>query len=381
MKILLLVNDITRIGGVERMVANLSSAFVEARHKTSILSMHATNTNIFYTFDKRVKIIKCKSLFMPPFKTSKLQKEIIRIILFPINFFRKLNGAKANLKRELKNFNPDIVICNCHGNYLNPIIAKKSKYKTIKIVHSDFETNEKSNTNLEPFGYIVLLTSKNVCDFKTKYPQSIFSIIPNFLPSIPKESSPLQSKIVLSVGRMDKGDQKGFFRLVDVWEIVQKDLRFGEWKLHIVGDGLLKEQIQEKIKTKNLQDSIILKPFTNTIEQEYLQASIYVMTSHFEGLPMVLVESASFGLPQISFDINTGPSDIIENEKSGFLIPDGDLEGYAEKLKTLMQNQNLRESMGKRAKEIAQEKFSKEVVMKQWELLFEKIKINNQNKS
>ena len=381
MKILLLVNDITRIGGVERMVANLSSAFVEARHKTSILSMHATNANIFYTFDKRVKIIKCKSLFMPPFKTSKLQKEIIRIILFPINFFRKLNGAKANLKRELKNFNPDIVICNCHGNYLNPIIAKKSKYKTIKIVHSDFETNEKSNTNLEPFGYIVLLTSKNVCDFKTKYPQSIFSIIPNFLPSIPKESSPLQSKIVLSVGRMDKGDQKGFFRLVDVWEIVQKDLRFGEWKLHIVGDGLLKEQIQEKIKTKNLQDSIILKPFTNTIEQEYLQASIYVMTSHFEGLPMVLVESASFGLPQISFDINTGPSDIIENEKSGFLIPDGDLEGYAEKLKTLMQNQNLRESMGKRAKEIAQEKFSKEVVMKQWELLFEKIKINNQNKS
>ena len=102
-----------------------------------------------------------------------------------------------------------------------------------------------------------------------------------------------------------------------------------------------------------------------------MQASIYVMTSHFEGLPMVLVESASFGLPQISFDINTGPSDIIENEKSGFLIPDGDLEGYAEKLKTLMQNQNLRESMGKRAKEIAQEKFSKEVILLKWQKMFD----------
>ena len=180
---------------------------------------------------------------------------------------------------------------------------------------------------------------------------------------------------------MVEGDQKDFFRLVDIWEIVQRDLRFGEWKLHIVGDGLLKEQIQEKIKTKNLQDSIILKPFTNQIEQEYLQASIYVMTSLFEGLPMVLIESASFSLPQISFDINTGPSDIIENEKSGFLVEDNDLEGYAEKLKALMQDQNLRESMGKRAKEIAQEKFSKEVIMKKWFELFERLSMQERNSS
>ena len=89
---------------------------------------------------------------------------------------------------------------------------------------------------------------------------------------------------------------------------------------------------------------------------------------------MVLIEAQSYALPTISFDIATGPSDIIENEKSGYLIKDNDLNEYATKLKTLMSDESLRAKMGAKSKEIVKSKFSKDVVMKQWENLFKKLK-------
>ena len=150
----------------------------------------------------------------------------------------------------------------------------------------------------------------------------------------------------------------------------RNDDNLTQWQLIIVGDGILKKEIESKIKALNLQDSIILKPFTKQIEKEYLSASIYVMSSHWEGFPMVLLESASYGLAPISFDVKTGPSDIIENEKSGFLVEDNDLQGYADKLILLMRDEKLRQNFGTEAKKLVSERFSKEVVMQEWEKLF-----------
>lgn len=111
----------------------------------------------------------------------------------------------------------------------------------------------------------------------------------------------------------------------------------------------------------------MIKPFVKEIEKEYLSASIYAMASYFEGLPMSLLEASSFALPCIAFDVNSGPSDIIEDGKSGFLIKDGDLKEFALKLQLLMNDLNLRKSMGQKAKELVELKFSKEVVFKKWQ--------------
>lgn len=383
MRILLVCNNVSLFGGIERVVCNLANAFAEKGCEVVVYSLEPQKYNGFYVYNSVerginfiwyqgchragfLKFSKPKSL------AGKFWREVKRLLVFPVLYYFKSDKSRK-FKKVLKKFNPHIVIDNIYTDDAKKLFKYFAKEKVIRVVHTSFDIHTKFNSGLSNFCQIVLLTPQEMGEFKQKYPQANFHIIPNFIPEIPKQNIDYVNKVVLSVGRLCDG--KGFFRLIDIWEIVQKDSRFGEWKLHIVGDGLLKEQIQEKIKAKNLQDSIILKPFTNQIEQEYLQASIYVMTSHYEGLPMVLIEAESFGLPCIAFDVKTGPSDIIENEKSGFLIPDGDLEGYAEKLKALMQNQNLRESMGKRAKEIAQEKFSKEVIMKKWFELFERLSI------
>lgn len=108
---------------------------------------------------------------------------------------------------------------------------------------------------------------------------------------------------------MTSNDEKGFLRLIEIWKMVQKDKKYQNWTLTIVGEGELKNTIKEKIKENKLEN-IILKPFTKEIEKEYLNASIYVMTSKWEGFGMVLIESANYQFPSIAFDINTGPSDI-----------------------------------------------------------------------
>ena len=142
------------------------------------------------------------------------------------------------------------------------------------------------------------------------------------------------------------------------------------WQLVIVGDGAMKEQIQAKILEKDLQHTITLKPFTKDIESEYLNASIYAMSSHFEGFPMVLLESCSHALCPIAFNVATGPSDIIESHTSGYLIEDNDLQDYADKLFMLMSDKQKRESMGLQAKQKVSIAFSKEAVMKLWQEIF-----------
>lgn len=105
-----------------------------------------------------------------------------------------------------------------------------------------------------------------------------------------------------------------------------------------------------------------------------MSASIYVMASHYEGFGMVLVEASSYALPCIAFDIATGPSDIIEDSKSGYLVQDNDLQGFANKLIELMNDENKRKVMGECAKQTVKERLNKESIIPLWEEVFKNIK-------
>lgn len=256
----------------------------------------------------------------------------------------------------------DIILYNC---YFFPYFKNKNT-QYFKIHHQVFKRSWTYKNKL--FDSNIILTSKQLALWQSKIKN--VQIIPNFLTQIPDTNTNLSQKVILSIGRMSKGDEKRFTSLIEIWRLLQQDKSLQEWKLHIVGEGEGKGAIQEKIKAFNLQDSVILKPFTKEIEKEYLNASVYAMTSKYEGLPTVLLEASSYGMPCVSFDILTGPSDIIEDGKSGFLVADNDLSAYALKLKLLMYDETLRQTFGKRAKEITKEKFSKEKIMQQWNTLF-----------
>ncbi len=352
-KVLLTIGDITIKGGAERVVTNLANVYAASGLDVEILSFYKGGINEAFKLDGRVKL---RYLHDKSFDDKRK------------NFFYKIFYKFIEsyiLKRDFKD--KDFVIFNNSPHF--PLFKNKNT-KYLKIIHTASKGRYLARYNY--FDSIVLIASKEI-DFWQSHHKNI-CVIPNFIPNIPNLNTNYSQKVVLSMGRMTKVDEKGFLRLIDIWKLIQDSGEFNDWKLHIVGDGDLKEQIKTKIDNLNLSNSIILKPFTTEVEKEYLSASIYAMASHFEGFGMVLIEAQSYALPTIAFDVATGPRDIIEDEKSGYLIKDNNLDEYANKLKILMQDESLRAKMGEKSKEIVKNKFSKEVVMKQWMKLFKGLK-------
>ena len=175
---------------------------------------------------------------------------------------------------------------------------------------------------------------------------------------------------VIAVGRLDY--QKGFDRLIEAWSIVKNDSEYSDWRLDIFGQGEWKEMLERMIREKGLIECAHINQPTNEIGEEYSHSSLIVMTSHFEGFGMVLVEAMLHGVPAIAFDCKCGPKDIIDDGKNGLLVPEGDVPALAEAMKRLMSDESLRRKMGTEALRI-KEKYSEEAVMGRWIRLFEKL--------
>ena len=362
MKILLTIEDISIFGGAERVVVNLANALSEQGHKVEVLSFYQGNKNLPYATNPSVKL-----RFWYDYEQTLAQVEAKK------HFFKRFydkNFHKLVLSYKLKKRTYELVIASCWVFF--PYF-KNPKTRYIKLIHRNFH---RYNSRNALFDTLVILSHAEFSIWQGYH--NFVRVIPNFLPQIPSLSTTYSQKAVLSVGRLSK--EKGFFRLLDIWQILAQNKKFErefqKWQLIIVGDGVLKKELESKIKALNLQESVILKPFTKQIEKEYLNASIYAMTSHFEGFGMVLAEASSYALPCVAFDVKTGPSDIIADEKSGFLVVDNDLQGYADKLMLLMRDENLRQNFGTKAKQVVSEKFSKEVVMKEWQGLFDELGVN-----
>lgn len=192
-------------------------------------------------------------------------------------------------------------------------------------------------------------------------------VIPNAAKLVSKRYSDGKNKRVIAVGRLDY--QKGFDRLIQVWELVQKTGKYTDWNLDIFGQGEWKEWLQLLIDEKHLSDTLHINKPTNRIYEEYAKSSIIVMTSNYEGFGMVLVEAMACGVPAIAFDCQCGPKDIIRLGENGLLVRNGDIEGLAAAMMKLMDDAAYRQRLSENAKGIIST-YAEETVMQQWITLF-----------
>lgn len=173
---------------------------------------------------------------------------------------------------------------------------------------------------------------------------------------------------VIAVGRLDY--QKGFDRLIDAWALVRKDGRFAGWRLDIFGQGEWKDMLDRKIHNLGIENSARLNAPVKNIAAEYAASSMLVMSSHYEGFPMVMVEAMSAGLPVVTFDYKCGPKDIIDDGRNGLLVKEGDIRGLADAMMSLMASPATLRRMSAEAKKVT-ERFSEEKVMGMWVRLYE----------
>lgn len=187
-------------------------------------------------------------------------------------------------------------------------------------------------------------------------------VIPNFITEIPSSISTCENKQVLALGRYT--EQKGFDLLIQAWRIVEK--KHPDWELNIYGSG--NYLIYQDLANSYGLSMITCHPAKSDTESIYTQSSIYVLSSRHEGLPLVLIEAQSYGLPIVSFACPCGPKDII-NDSNGILVENGNIQELAKGIITLIEDEKKRKCMGKNAK-INVLRFQKDEIMKKWVSLF-----------
>lgn len=192
-------------------------------------------------------------------------------------------------------------------------------------------------------------------------------VIPNAAMNIGGHFSDVTNHRVIAVGRLDY--QKGFDRLIQAWEYINKSGLYSDWRLDIFGQGEWKEMLQEMVQAKNLSVSVHLNSPVKTIGEEYVNSSLLVMSSNYEGFPMVMIESMAIGLPVVAFDFKCGPRDIISDGENGLLVSNGDIPGLAGAMMKLMGDYELRRRMSGKARQVV-DTYSEKAVMDKWVRLF-----------
>jgi glycosyltransferase involved in cell wall biosynthesis len=197
--------------------------------------------------------------------------------------------------------------------------------------------------------------------------------IPNPVPALGGGVSDVSRPVVVAVGRLTA--QKGFDRLIDVFADVTREAP--DWTLHICGRGRDRRALQARIAKRGLAGKVILRGAVRDIGHELEQASLFVLSSRWEGFPMVLVEAMSKGLPIVSFDCRTGPADIVDHGRTGLLVPNGDRKALAGAMLELMRDPSRRRRFSAAAVERA-EQFSPARIGARWEELLTELRAADQ---
>jgi glycosyltransferase involved in cell wall biosynthesis len=354
MRIIFLINDIHLGGGGERVTKNLANAFVRLGYQVSIISLCHPKFDSFHAdLDSNITV-------------SYLRSDKTKFNL--INKLHALYLINKVINRKAKSIYLGI---GTYPSILLGAILRKKNIVSVGCMHGSYSAlsgfwKYLTRRYFPRLNWIVSLTEYDKVILKTINNNVV--VIPNCTHFMTDEVASLDTPKMLALGRLSK--EKDFFRMIDLFEKFSS--QHNEWTLTLRGDGPLRDDLISYILKKGLNSRIILLTPTSEVEEEYLTASIVLLTSLNEGLPMVLIEAQTFGVPVISFNCLTGPAEIIKDGETGFLVEQEANEEFLEKMELLASDKELRKRMGENAVRNAV-RFREEQVIRQWKMFLEQI--------
>ena len=351
-------------GGAERVVSTLSNGLSNVYNVTIITII---NTKPFYQLNDSVNVISCES-------NANNKNNFITSLTTNYNIYK-------NIKNICKNQSIDILIGFMTTTNILTILAAKRLKKPVIVserIYPVFGKLSKFWRIMRRITYpktdVLVVQTKPILEYFNSYIKTErLKILANPISSklieaknnihIPKEN------IILNVGRLT--NQKGQDIVIKAFSQINPS----NWQLHLVGEGPKRKEYTNLINQLGMKDKILLTGRNNEISRYYLRSKIFVFPSRFEGFPNALTEAMYMGLPSISTDCPTGPSELIKDGMNGFLTPLNDINLFSEKIKELIDNTEMRDQMGRNAaKSVIHLEENK--VVKEWQKLIS-VTLNN----
>lgn len=378
MNILYCVPALYNPGGMERILTEKVNYLANLEgYNLFVFTTDQDNRPLYFKLDDRVTVHHSNLNFNQYFSCNFLEKylgtkKLLRLYEQQLQAYIKkknidlivsLGGKELEFLHRMKTNSAKI--CELHFSIdirkqfilsrgTNPLFKLIGKYRAWEMIQQTKKLDQ-----------LVVLTKED--EEKLKLTHQNVTQIYNFSPLAPTVKAPLNQKKIVAVGKLDT--QKGFDLLIEACRFIKN---WDGWILEIYGQGPDEEQLRSKISFYELEKHIFLKGITRKVEEVYHSASFYVLSSRFEGFPMVLLEAISFGLPIVSFDCATGPNEVIVNDDCGLLVEEGNTKKLGEAMQRMICSHEEREGKSERAFQKSKH-FSKAEIMKQWLELFQKL--------
>jgi glycosyltransferase involved in cell wall biosynthesis len=345
-------------GGSEHVVSAIANHWVNDGHKVTLVTLEEKSAVPYYPIDPKVRII---NLGLSPQRASASRAALLA-----------LNRILA-FRRALREAAPDVVVSFLMRTNIMTLIAAAGLGVPVIV-------SERNNPALQPLGAawrklrqllyprafgLVTMTSGAMNFFPPSMRRRSW-IIPNPVKLPEGLRRPGKGKRLAAVGRLVP--QKGFDLLIDAFAIVAD--RHPDWTLTIWGEGPDRKALEQQRKERGLEDRIFMPGISERPGSWLETADAFVLSSRFEGWGIVLLEAMAWGLPCVSFDCEWGPSDMMQNEVDGLLVPRGDVRALAGALSRIMEDAGLRRRLSQ-ASRTSTQRFSYARVMAAWDEVIE----------
>lgn len=355
-KVCLIDYDMSIRGGVEQVTAALSAALTDY-YEVHLLSL-CMNGEPAYELDPRVRFevlleredrLRVMMAQLRPVMKAYFQKHAIDVAIIQGNYPGLLTAQMRFLGKTR------LIFCD-HGALINQWARKD--IVAIRLIASLLCHR------------VIALTEQSRDDYIHKFylPKKKVGCIYNWIDLHIHRSDryAIQSRRIVSAGRF--GHEKGFDMLVKAFAPVAK--RHPDWHLDLFGDGEMMPVVKQLIAELGLENNVHLMGMCSDLAERYKDYAMYVLPSYREGMPLVLLEAKANRLPIVSFDIMTGPREIVRDRVDGILIPPYDLDKLGAAMCQLIENPKLRQDMANRSQENL-DKFSKATILNQWRSLID----------
>lgn len=366
MRIVFLISSLNS-GGAERVATTLCNAWVARHDSVTLVPTFSGGGDHFYALNERVELTYLSSLV--PLRAGSGKRYVARLL------------ALRRLIRERK---PDVVISFLPNVNIAALAA--TAFTGVPCI-----VCERSDPSNRPLGLIWRMACRSLYRFadlvavQTKAVASSIhkvygglrrvAVVPNPLPQdllqISSCDSPSNQRYtLLSLGRLSKEKQVG--QIIESFATLA--VKFPLWDLHIYGEGPARDELSARIEALGLQQRILLKGRTSEPWKVMARADAFVMNSRYEGFPNALLEAMGVGLPCVSSDCSSGPSEISANGQYALLFEPGDQVGLAAALAQVMADEGLRARLGRQARESVIERYSLSAVLRIWDEFFSTVR-------